>query len=297
MADTAAPAVPDGATGGRRPLGLLLVAAPVLLAVWLVIYPVIGAIWSTLRVETPEGTAWSLANYAAFFSDGYSLANLWMTAFVTGTVCVLVIGLCLPIAIYLRYTVGPLPALVQTLVLFPLFVPSIIVAYAFIRMLGPNGFVDTVLTAVGLPKISSPYLTPWGPIIGLVWDNLPLTLLLLLAGLGNVPKAAIEAARDVGARRGAILVHIILPRIWQTLLVTLSFNVIGTFSAFTLPYLLGPAAPEMMGPFMDRTFGDVQDVAAAKTQAVITFAICAGFGALYVWSIAKGRRLRAAERG
>lgn len=296
MTDATARPLPADADNRRRPIGLLLVAAPVLLAFWLVIFPAAGAIWSTFRVETPEGTAWSLANYVFFFNDGYSLANLGMTLYVTAMVCTIVIGACLPIAIYLRYATGPLPALVQTLVLFPLFVPSIIVAYAFIRMLGPNGFVDTVLVAVGLPKIASPYLTPWGPIIGLVWDNLPLTLLLLLAGLGNVSKAAIEAARDVGAGWWAILVHIILPRIWQTLLVTLSFNVINNFSAFTLPYLLGPAAPEMMGPFMDRTFGDVQDVAAAKTQAVVTFVICAGFGALYVWSIAKGRRARAGER-
>jgi ABC-type spermidine/putrescine transport system permease subunit I len=286
-----APVTPDSER--RRPLGLLLVAPPVLLAFWLVIFPAAGAVWSTFRVETPEGAAWSLENYAFFFTDAYSLANLRLTVLVTAMVCTLVVGICLPIAIYLRYATGPLPALVQTLVLFPLFVPSIIVAYAFIRMLGPNGFVDTVLVGLGLPKIASPYLSPWGPVIGLVWDSLPLTLLLLLAGLGNVPKAAIEAARDVGAGRLAILTRIILPRIWQTLLVTLSFNVIGNFSAFTLPYLLGPAAPEMMGPFMDRTFGDVQDVAAAKTQATVTFAICAAFGALYVWSIARGRRARA----
>lgn len=81
-----------------------------------------------------------MANDALFLSDGDSLGKLRMTVFVTGMVRVLVTAICLPIAIYLRVTQGPSPAVVQMLVLFPLVVPSIIVAYPFIRTLGPNGF-------------------------------------------------------------------------------------------------------------------------------------------------------------
>ena len=140
-----------------------------------------------------------------------------------------------------------------------MFVPSIILSYALIRVLGPNGTVDLLLNAVGLPKIRTPYLTPWGPVIGLVWDNIPITVLILLSGLGAVSNQSIEAARDVGAGRWAVLRHIILPRISNSILVAVSFTVLGIFSAFTLPYVLGPASPEMMGPFMQRTFRDLND--------------------------------------
>ena len=34
---------------------------------------------------------------------------------------------------------------------------------------------------------------------------------------------------------------------------------LGLFSAFTLPYVLGPASPEMMGPYMQRTFSGNND--------------------------------------
>ena len=160
----------------------------------------------------------------------------------------LLVPICLPIALYLRFATGRLPAYVQGLAIFPMFVPSIILSYALIRVLGPNGTVDLLLNAVGLPKIRSPYLTPWGPVIGLVWDNIPITVLILLSGLGAVSNQSIEAARDVGAGRWAVLWHIILPRIANSILVAISFTVLGIFSAFTLPYVLGPAAPEMMGP-------------------------------------------------
>jgi ABC-type spermidine/putrescine transport system permease subunit I len=126
-------------------------------------------------------------------------------------------------------------------------------------------------------------------VIGLVWDNIPLTVLILLSGLGNVSNQAIEAARDVGAGRFAVLWHIILPRIGNSILVAVSFTILGIFSAFTLPYVLGPAAPEMMGPFMQRTFRDLNDPTMAITQAVIAFGFCIVFGLFYVRSVAKNR--------
>ncbi len=274
----------------RRPIGLLLVAAPVLLVVWLVIWPIISAVIQTLWLPTPDGDRqFSTATYQFFFSDPYSLNNLSLTLWTTMVCAVLLLVICMPIALYLRFSTSKLAAYVQGLAIFPMFVPSIILSFAFIRVLGPNGTVDLLLNATGLPKIKSPYLTPWGPVIGLVWDNIPLTVLILLSGMGNVSNQAIEAARDVGAGRLAVLWYIILPRITNSMLVAVSFAVLGIFSAFTLPYILGPAAPEMMGPFMQRTFRDLYDPTNAITQAVVTFGFCIIFGLFYVRSVAKNR--------
>lgn len=285
MASTA----PQGASG--RTIGLLLVAPPVLLVGWMIIWPILSAIGRTLWLPGADGVRrFSLETYVFFFSDQYSINNLMVTLWTTGVCALLLLPICLPIALYLRFTKGRLAAYVQGLAIFPMFVPSIILSYAIIRVLGPNGTVDLLFNSVGLPKIRSPYLTPWGPVIGLVWDNIPLTVLILLSGLGAVSDQSIEAARDVGARRWAVLWHIILPRITNSILVAISFTVLGIFSAFTLPYVLGPAAPEMMGPFMQRTFRDLNDPTNAITQAVISFAFCIVFGLFYVRSVAKNRK-------
>jgi putative spermidine/putrescine transport system permease protein len=266
------------------------VALPVALVGWMILWPILAAIGRTLLLpDGAGGRRFTLETYAFFFSDRYSLSNLWITLWTTGVCAVLLILVCLPIALYLRFAKGPLAAYVQGLAIFPMFVPSVILSYAIIRVLGPNGTVDLLLNAVGLPRIPSPYLTPWGPVIGLVWDNIPLFVLILLAGLGSVSDAAVEAARDVGARRLQVLGHIVLPRIGNAILVAVSFTVLGIFSAFTLPYVLGPAAPEMMGPFMQRTFRDLNDPTMAITQAVITFLFCIAFGLFYVRSVARNR--------
>ncbi len=282
-------AVSKTVSGGGL-IGLLLVAVPVSLVGWLVIWPIISAVIRTVWRSSPEGAyGFDLSSYVFFFSDAYSLNNLSLTLWTTAVCALLLLVVSLPIALYLRFTKGGIASYVQALAILPMFVPSIILAYALIRVLGPNGMVDLLLNFAGLPKLRTPYLTPWGPVIGLVWDNIPLTVLILLSGLGSVGNMAIEAARDVGASRLQVLWHIILPQITNSILVALSFAVLGIFSAFTLPYLLGPASPEMMGPFMQRTFRDLNDPVGAITQAVITFGFCIVFGLFYVRSVARNQ--------
>jgi putative spermidine/putrescine transport system permease protein len=274
----------------RGLIGLLLVAAPVLLMLWLIVWPIISAIVGTVWLDTANGGhELSFRTYQFFFSDRYSLDNLGLTIWTTIVSAILLLLFCMPLALYLRFSGGRLAAYVQGLAIFPMFVPAIILSYAFIRVLGPNGMIDILLNAAHLPKIPTPYLTPWGSVIGLVWDNIPLTVLILTAGLGNISNASVEAARDVGAGRLTVLRAIILPPLGNTLLVALSFQVLNIFSSFTLPYVLGPAAPEMMGPFMQRTFRELNNPTSAVTQAVIAFAFCLVFGLFYVRSVARNR--------
>lgn len=281
---------PTSGVRSRGLFGLLLVGTPVILLVWMTIWPILSGVTSSILLKQPDGSRrLSFDNFAFFFTDAYSLNNLWITLWTCGVTTLILLLICVPLALYLRFAKGPLAAYVQAMAMFPMFVPSIILAFAFIRVLGPNGTVDLLLNAVGLPKIRSPYLTPWGPVIGLVWDNIPLTVLILVSGLGSVSDQSIEAARDVGARPLALLWHIILPRLWTSIAVVVSFTILGLFSAFTLPYVLGPAAPEMMGPFMQRTFRDLRDPGMAITQATITMGFCLLFGLFYVRSIARNR--------
>src|SRR3569623_1385927 len=203
----------------------------------MVIYPIISAVIETFWRPNDGGTgsSISLETYKFFFTDGYSLANLSLTLWTTALCAGFLVIICLPIALYLRFATGRLAAYVQGLAIFPLFVPSIILSYAFIRVLGPNGMVNILLNAAHLPKIRTPYLTPWGPLLGLVWDHIPLTVLILLAGLGAVSDASIEDAKDVGAGPLTRLWYIILPRIGNSILVAVSFSVLGIILVFKQP--------------------------------------------------------------
>lgn len=286
----ATPATRPEKPKGGRPYGLLLVLAPITLIAVFLFYPALRSIFSTLFVRQADGSfAFSLASYAFFFSDAYSLANLAQTVWTTVVTMLLLLVVNLPIAIYLRFNRSRLGVFIQALALFPMFVPGIIIVYALIRYMGPNGLLQTLLELVGINGFQSPYLTPWGPVIGMLWDAMPFTLLVLTAGMANISTPSIEAALDVGAGPVRILFSIILPQIKNSLLVVTSLNFLGLFGQAFMPFMLGPTSPELMGPFMLRTFSTVRDPIQAATQATIVFALCSLAGLAYVRSIAKRR--------
>ncbi len=268
--------------------GLAFIAIPVTAIAIFLFYPAALSIVGTLvRPKDGGGYTFSLQSYVFFFTDSYSLTNLARTLWTTIVTLILLTAVNLPIALYMRFTKGPLASVIQALALFPMFVPGIIICYALIRYMGPNGWLQSLLNLVGFHHYASPHLTPWGPVIGLIWDGMPLTLLILISGLSNISDASIEAARDVGAGRLRILVSIITPEITHSLLIVSALNFLGIFGQALMPFMLGPTNPEMMGPFMLRTFSSVRDPLQASTQATITFLICSLAGIAYVRSIAR----------
>ncbi len=271
----------------------MLIAPPILLMGLLIFYPALQSLVRTLVIQPENGNpSLSLGRYIAFLRDPLSVSNLMFTIVITLLTVALLFVVCFPLAVYLRFSRSRIAAWVQVLALFPLFVPSIILAFAMIRFLGTHGTLDTLLHTIGLTGYRQAYLKPQGIVIGLIWDNLPFTILILTAGLRQIDDALIESARDVGASSWQVFRRIMLPLVQRPALIVLCLNFLGIFGAYTIPYLLGPAAPQMMGPYMQRTFSDLNDINAAETQAVITFLVCSLVGVLYIRSITRQRTER-----
>jgi len=260
-----------------------------LIVMMLIFFP---ALQSMVRTLFDENGNLSLARYTDFFQDPISVSNLSFTFQITLITVAILFVVCFPLALYLRFSNSRLSNWVQTLALFPLFVPGIILAYALIRFFTTRGTLETMLNIAGLSGYRTPYLKPAGIIIGLVWESIPFTVLILSAGLRQVDDALIESARDVGANNVQIFTRILLPLIQRPALIVFTLNFIGIFGSYTIPYLLGPAAPQMMGVYMQRTFSEFRLPDAAQTQAVITCLMSALVGLLYVRTISKQRAER-----
>lgn len=267
--------------------GYALVALPFCVLVALVLFPAASAIVNSVVIVSGESARIGLDKYTAFFADAYSRQNLLFTLVLTTLSCVTAVAISLGLALYLRFSKGWISAVVQALSLFPLFVPSVIISFALMRFLGPNGLFQLMLEQVGIGGYRTPYLTPVGPFIGFVWESIPLPVLILTAALGQVSNHAVEAARDLGASSLRILTEILLPQIKRSLLIAFTLVFLGTIGAYTIPYLLGPAAPEMMGPFMARTIGDQQNPEVAELQAVIVLLVAGLAGLLYLLAIVR----------
>ena len=272
-----------GTVAVRGGLGLLLVAPAFASLLLLVLGPAALSVSGTLF--DPDTGQFSLASYSRFFSDRQSVNNLWFTLEVTLASLALLIFIGLIISTYLRFSQSRFAGAIRLLALFPLFVPGIIASFALLRFLGPGGMLQNALKFIGITSYQTPYLHASGAVIGLVWEYIPLTVMLLSAGLAQISNRAIDAARDVGAAPHQIYFHIILPQLVRPVIVVSCLNFMIIMGAFTVPYILGPAAPQMMSIFMQRTFSELSAANAAETQASVTFLVCLAVGAIYAWIV------------
>lgn len=275
------------------PVAYLLVAPPVLIMALLIFYPAIQAVITTLFVtdEKSGQISFTLLNYSKFFDSAILRANLIFTFEITLLTVTFLFIIGLPLSLYLRFSKSKVAGVVQVLALFPLFVPGVILAFALIQFTGTHGMFETMIRDLGFAgKYYTPYLKPAGIVIALVWENIPFTTLVLTAGLRQVEDSVIESARDVGANDLQVFFRIILPLITRAAMIVFCLNVIGVFGAFTIPYLLGPAQPMMMGVSMQQFFNNYLDRTGALTQAVLTFLFCSVVGLLYVRTVTQQRK-------
>ncbi|HVC78932.1 MAG TPA: ABC transporter permease subunit [Chloroflexota bacterium] len=287
-------------------VGYSLISPAVLLLVVLIVYPALKSIWDTLTtvlVQSPTGLVQvshspSLEIYRQLFINAdYRLDRKAVVFTIEVTIITLIVlfAICYPLAMYLRFGKGRLPAFFRTLSLIPLFIPTIISAYAFISFYQQGNFLDVLLQNLHLEQTMFGGRYPQlidnrtGIVMAEVWNNIPITVLLLGAGLGEIDNSLIESARDVGAGLWRIFAGILFPLTLRQFLVAFILAFIGVMGSYNIPALLGPTLPQMLGPAMNDNISQ-QRLIIAEAEAVLTFAIAAVVGLLYVVAVVRQRQ-------
>jgi putative spermidine/putrescine transport system permease protein len=270
-------------------LGLALVLPPFLLLVFLIVLPAITAIVDTLRPD-PAVPGLSPAIYASLLSSRIVRSDIGFSITVTFVSVAVTFGLSYPLALYLRFARGRLPGLLAVLFTIPLFVPVVIASFAMITFLVNHGLVSTVLYRLGIERFPPLVYNATGIVLTEVWASIPFAVLILGAGLQAIDDALIDGARDVGAGRLRTFGSIILPLNATPTMIALTLLFINVFGSFTIPYLVGGNAPQMLGVTMTNYLTQYFKRTEAVTMAVMAFAISAVVGAVYVISVSRRER-------
>jgi putative spermidine/putrescine transport system permease protein len=282
-------------------LGLALALPPFAVVVLLVIVPALQAVTFSLGQVPQDNASYStgmhlvvspaptLRVYRELLATPTFRQDSGLTARVTVASVALVLVVGYVLALYVRFGDGRLPGLVRTLYLTPMFVPIVIASYALITFYTQRGELQTILGHLGIGYVPVIYY-PSGIIIGQLWANIPFAVLMLGSGLDAISQELIEAARDVGAGAPRILWRIVLPLNLVPTLIVATFSFIGVVGSFTIPFLLGPNAPQMLGVAMQAYFTAYQQPQAAAAMAVMAFLACAVAGGLYVWGTSRTGR-------
>ena len=196
-----------------------------------------------------------LSNYARLLGDGLFHNALANTGFILFVQVPLMIGLALALALALNASWMRFKGVLRTTIALP--VSANLVAYAtvFLLLLQEFGFVNYVLTGLGLPRVpwlsgGTTLLGPLGPILGdgfwprmslvgaVTWRWTGYNMIILLAGLQNVPEQLYEAAEIDGASRIQKFRYVTLPQLRPVLLFVVVTSTIGTFRLFSEPLIV-----------------------------------------------------------
>jgi putative spermidine/putrescine transport system permease protein len=282
-------------------LGLAMVAPPILVLLLLIVLPAVQATTFSLGLVPTDNLVFSTGQhlvtsdtptldvYRDLLASPFIRDDLWLTIWISLLSVALVAVVSYILALYVRFGSGRLPQIVRSLYLVPMFVPVVIASYAAITFYVDRGFLAAVLHAVGLP-FASPAYKASGVVITQVWFNIPFAVLMLGSGLDGIEQELIESAQDVGAGFLTVLWRIVVPMNIVPLLIVLTFTFIGVVGSFTIPFLIGPNAPQMMGVAIQAYFSNYNQPQAAVGMAVMLFLIAAVAGVIYVWATSRSNK-------
>jgi spermidine/putrescine transport system permease protein len=174
------------------------------------------------------------------------LTVAWRTLWVSVLATVFTIMIALPCGYSIARSGNQ--AMRLFLVIVPFWTNFIIRVYAWIAILGNEGFINDVLRALGLTTDSVQFLYNQGAVIlVLVYMYLPYAILPLFSTIDKFDFTLLEAARDLGASRMQALRKILLPNIRGGLVTAVLFTFIPMFGAYAVPLLVGGKDSYMLG--------------------------------------------------
>ena len=156
------------------------------------------------------------------------------------------------------------------LIILPFWTSFLIRVYAWIGILGQEGFLNQALMFLGLT--SEPLIilnTPIAVYIGIVYTYLPFMVLPIYSALEKLDDSLLEAAEDLGCSRLKAFWLVTFPLSLGGIIAGCFLVFIPTLGEFVIPSLLGGSNTLMIGKVLWDEFFSNRDWPLASAVAVI----------------------------
>jgi multiple sugar transport system permease protein len=226
-----------------------------------------------------------LKNYQTLLIDPQIPKSLWIT--VKFGLIALPIGILLPLSVALLVNSKNIKGtnFFRTMFYMPYIIPFVAAIFVWGGMLNPEtGWINRALLALGVPDASLPgwaqsvrWVYPTYVIMG-IW-GIGNAMLIMLAGLQNVPTDLYDAAKVDGCNGFQVLINVTLPMISPIIFYNLVLSVVFLFQYFTTPLVVnnGNGNPQGATMFFNlylyRNFFTYQLMGYGATMAWVLFLI------------------------
>jgi trehalose transport system permease protein len=253
----------------------ILLASPLFLYILvLTLYPVFDVIRMSFDANGSEpGYVFGLANYFEIFAHNQFAKAFFNTIFITFVGLSLEVGLGLFIAIKLNQKLK-FRGLLRAIYLIPLGIPTIVAAANMRFIFDTNGFLNNFFQTIGIIDIPIDWgagglITLMTIVISDMWKVTPLVMLILLAGLQNIPDQIYEAAKIDGATSWQSFKRLTLPLLKPSITMAIVIRGIDCFRIFELPLVLVGKSEPVLATFAYSEYNDALNPYTSAADSVI----------------------------
>ena len=199
-------------------------------------YPMVQALILSFQKGTgsavqPAG----FANYARILKDATFQQCLFNTIFYFVIQVPIMLILALILAQLLNSPDIKGKGIYRTMIFLPCATSLVSYSMIFKSLFANDGLVNRVLSTVGIPTVDwfqNAWAARWVIVIALIWRWTGYNMVFYLAGLQNIDYSIYEAARIDGASPFQQFVHLTIPLLKPTILLTAIMSTSGTLQLF-----------------------------------------------------------------
>lgn len=220
----------------------------------------------------------TLKPFQNLFNDPKFQKALINTTFFTifGTPLELIAGMAFSLLVYRTFF---LRGLIRSIFLIPLAIPALVTAMLiFVLFDFPGGHVNHLLLGhyPPFPAIIN-YPIGWRSsnlfaigisLLGKVWRDMPISMLILLAGLNSIDPELFDAAKTMGASLRKRFLLIMIPLIIPSISAVLLLRSVEMWKEFIFPFVLA-GRNRLLGTLIDFYYNDLGNSHYAAAVAMV----------------------------
>ena len=258
----------------KKYYGIFALPTTVVFAVVFLIPFILGLYLSFCDFTTVSDSVFSgLKNYKSIFSDENFLNSLWFTVKFTVVSVISVNVIAFSLALLLTNKIKG-TNFFRTVFFMPNLIGGIVLGYIW------QLIINGVLARLGVTITYDPSYGFWGLVVLMNWQMIGYMMIIYIAGIGNIPKDLIDAAKVDGATSFGVLRHVIIPMVMPSVTICLFLTLTNSFKLFDANLALTDGAPSrqtaMLALDIYKTFyGAVGSQGAGQAKAVIFFLLLA----------------------
>ena len=242
--------------------GVLPAAPYVVWSSLFIVIPLLIIIFFSFTIKTDTGYKFSLENYEKLMNPNYfSVFGRSLLLAFQSTIACLIIGY--PVAYLIANMNSKKRNFLIMLFIVPMWMNFLLRTYAWLPLLGKNGFINTILANFGIGPLKLLY-NDFAVLLGMVYNFLPFMILPIYTVLVKMDTDLINAASDLGATKSTIFRKIIFPLSMPGIISGITMVFMPAVSTFVISRILGGGQYMLLQSLVER-----QQIMVRKLESFI----------------------------